>query len=356
MEFIKNLHLERASMPKKVALLAAGILGVAIVLSIIKMTLTNTLRISQGRFGSPTIPLSYEGYGDRGENGIQNSAPSFMNVEKMGGLDTSFMPPMPPIPPYQTGITPGSDAEDFEVTSYNASIKTWGESADVCDSLLALKARTDVIFESANQSENGCTYTFKVENKHAQELVDLIKNLDPETLDENTYTVKRTITGYTDEIQILTNKLVSIEATLKQALDAYDEISKIATSEKDTESLAKIIDSKVNLIERLTMEHINVQNQIAQIQRSYSDQLDHLNYTVFTVSVYEQKIIDLKPIGDSWVLKLRAFFIEINGTLQSIILGLLSFIISLAYYALVFIILLFVAKHGWRMTKAFWKS
>ncbi len=345
-------------MSRKMALLGIAFLILTIVLTLVKMFMLGTLGISSGRMGIPfanTKSTTYdEKYRISESYAIPNSAPSFMGRGSGVGLDTSFLPP--PLPPYQPGITPGNDAEDFEITSYTATIKNNGESADICNSILTLKSRKDIIFESSNQSETGCTYTFKVENKNAQEVLAFIKTLDPETLDENTYTVKRAITGYTNTIEILTNKLMSIEETLKQALNAYNEISKIATADKDAESLAKIIDSKVNLIERLTVERINVQNQITEIQRSYNEQLDHLNYTVFTISVYEQKIIDLMAIGDSWIEKLRVFFFELNGTLQSATIGILSFITGLAYYALIFIIILFVAKHGWKMTKEFWKS
>ncbi|TSC62317.1 MAG: Uncharacterized protein G01um101448_285 [Parcubacteria group bacterium Gr01-1014_48] len=359
MEFIKNLHLESVSMPKKIALLAVLILIVAVVLSVIKMVLSNTFGISQGGFGSSIVPsFSYDAYREDYDRsyGVAEGAPNYNATKSLG---SSFVPsamPLPPIPPYPQDVTPGNDAEDFEITSYDALIQANGESSDECASILALKSREDIVFENSTESKTGCSYTFKVENATASEVLAIIKSLNPKSLDENTYTIKRTITGLMSEIDILTKKLASIEATLEQALNAYDEISRIATADKDAESLAKIIDSKVNLIERLSVERINIQNQITTIQRSYSDQLDHLNYTVFTVSVFEQKVVDFEQIGDSWIAELRTFFAGLNTTLQQMTIGILSFLINFAYYALIFVIMLYVAKYGWRMTKTFWNS
>ncbi len=360
MEFIKNLHLQQMPTGKKVLLLGVALVIVAILLTVVKVALTTTMGVSPSFDNS----LSYEG--ERG------SAPSYGNIgteavqsydAKSGvvsNFNTSFFPPEMPIPfppPFpDPGTTPGGDAEEYEITSYNASIRAHGESEGVCASVATLKSRKDVIFENSSESDTGCSYIFKVTNAKAAEILAIIKGLNPKSLDENTYTIKRTIIGLTSEIDILTKKLASVEATLNQALDAYNEISKIATADKDAESLAKIIDSKVNLIERLTTERINVQNQITTIRRAYADQLDHLNYTVFTVSIYEQKVVDFEQIGDSWIAELRSFSVQLNATLQQMTIGILGFIIDLMYYALVFVIILSVAKYGWRMTKEFWKS
>lgn len=352
-------------MKKKLVILGVAFLIIAVLLTVVKVALTNTMGISQGRFGSFDNSLSYGGYGGGSapsyEGMVAESAPIYgAKRTTMNVSDSSFFSPEMPIsfpPPYpEPGTTPGGDAEEFEVTSYYASIRAHGESSGVCAAIFALKSRKDVVFENSTESETGCNYTFKVKNENAKEVVAIIKGLNPKTLNENTYTIKRTITGLISDIDILTKKLASVEATLEQALDAYDEISRIAASDKDAESLAKIIDSKINLIERLTAERINVQIQITAIHRAYSDQLDHLNYTVFNVSVYEQKVVDLEQIGDSWIAELRSFSIGLNRILQQMTIGILTFLIQLMYYALLFIIILYVVKYGWRMTKEFWKS
>ncbi len=351
MQFIKNLHFEQMPTRKKMLLSGLLLLIAAVALSILKMVFLGTMGMNNMGYNA------YRGYNT--SYGVAESAPSFApNFEsdaKSMFLSQQFPIPFPP--PYIYGdITPGSDAEAYEITSYNASIKVRRNSEQLCASILALKTRTDVIFETSNQSETGCSYTFKVQNNKAGEILSIIKNLDPQTLNANTHTIKRTITGLMNETEILTKKLASIESTLEQALSAYDEISRIAAADKDAESLAKIIDSKIAIIERLTAERVNVQNQIREIERTYSDQLDHLNYTVFNISVYEQKVLDFEDITDSWVIRLRAFAEELNGTIQQMTVGILSLLIQLAYYAVILVILLYVAKNGWRMTKKFWKS
>jgi hypothetical protein len=73
------------------------------------------------------------------------------------------------MPPHVNGST-GSSAEAFEVTSYSASYET-AHLDDTCASISTLMAETFVVFESANAYERGCSFSFKVEKAHVDEVL-----------------------------------------------------------------------------------------------------------------------------------------------------------------------------------------
>ncbi len=253
------------------------------------------------------------------------------------------------------GTTSGDNAEEFEVTEYSANIET-RQLDETCDKIVALKSRAEVIFENANQSERSCNYSFKVRRESVEDILAIIKTLNPKELNENTYTIKSLVEDYTDEIEILGKKMGSIEETLAKAISAYDDITALATRVQDVESLAKIIDSKINIIERLTQERINVNTQLERLAKAKAEQLDRLDYTYFRIDVVESKFIDGQKLKDSWKAALKAFVSDINGVIQDITVNLVAWLFLLAQYVIYFFILLLVAKYGWETIKRIWKK
>jgi hypothetical protein len=249
----------------------------------------------------------------------------------------------------------GDTAEEFEVTQYSATIET-RKLDKTCAAFEELKKRTDVIFENANTAEHSCNYTFKVKHESVEGVLAWLRGLNPRELSENTYTIKGQIDDFTNETEVLQTKRASIDATLKSALNAYDEITRLATNTQNADALAKIIDSKVQIIERLTQEKINIDTQLDRLSRAKAQQLDKLDYTYFYVNVYENKYIDLKQIGDSWKQGLREFVKEINGMLMELTLGLVLFLIFVTQWLIYGFVALVVAKYGWRFVKDFWNK
>lgn len=343
MEFLKKLDLT----PGKIAKTAGLVLVALVILSFVMTLIKEPLRsISTSDFGLAIAPspMSYGG-------------------KMMGNSEAAYMPGMaaqlsvrniaPIIPGSQ--VTVGDTAEDYEVTDYSATIETRSREK-TCAAITALKPLAYVIFESSNESDYGCNYSFKVEHAKVSEVLAMIQALDPKDLNESTYTIKRQLDDFTSETEILEKKRASIEATLASALRAYDEITVLATRSQDAASLAKIIDSKIQIIERLTQERININEQLDRLARAKTEQLDRLKYTYFSVSVYEQKFIDGESLADSWGEKVRAFVRAINGALQSATLGLLALIVGLIPYGIYAILLLLVAKYGWKLVKAIWNK
>lgn len=251
--------------------------------------------------------------------------------------------------------TSGDDAEAYEVKNYNANIET-RNLKDTCNRLAELKSREDVIFENTNTYEKSCNYTFKVKISSVNEILDIIKKLDPKELNENVYTIKNIINDYTSEVEILEKKLASIDSTLNNAVKAYDEITDVARKTQDANALAKIIDSKIQIIEKLTQEKINITANLDTLARSKAEQLDRLDYTYFNVYVYENKFVDGQNLKDSWKEAIKSFVQDTNKVIQDISINLVLVALIILQYILYFFILLFVTKYVWKLAKYIWKK
>ncbi|MFA6106216.1 MAG: hypothetical protein WC745_00930 [Patescibacteria group bacterium] len=260
-----------------------------------------------------------------------------------------------PVPGMAPQAATGDTAEEFEVTDYNATIETRNLNG-TCETVAGLKAREYVIFENASQYERGCNYQFKVRRENVNEILEIIKGLKPKELNENVYTIKRLVDDYTGEIEILENKLKSIDETLEKAVAAYDDIAGVAANARDAESLAKIIDSKINIIERLTEERININSQLERTGRAKAEQLDRLEYTFFYVNVYENKFVDGKNIKDSWKAAIKEFVRDINKVAQDITINLVKLLFLAIQYLIYIFIILVIAKYGWKAGKYFWNK
>ena len=258
-----------------------------------------------------------------------------------------------PIPPQ--GGTTGNNAEEFEVTDYNASIETRTVD-DTCGEVSSWKAKSYVIFENSNEYDRGCGYTFKVERAHVAEILNALKALNPKELSENTYTIKQQVEDFTSEIEILQKKLTSIDETLKNAVAAYNSVTALATKVQDVESLAKIIDSKIQLINRLTQERLQVNQELDRLTRAKNQQLDRIEYTYFRVNVYENKYVDFKDLKDSWKNAVKNFIQDINLILQGLTINLLAFVLFVLQYVVYLLIVLLVVKYGWKLAKYIWEK
>ena len=336
MEFLKKLDLTGMQFLKLIALLIIGL----VTLSILSGFFSNGFGFDSG-MGIQSVPSmspnSYEGM-----NKMSADESATLSVRNA----SSIQPPA-------DGYAAGNTSEAFEVKEYNARVETRNLDRD-CSAVRALKERTDVIFENASEYDRGCNYTFKVEKKSVEEVLGIVKGLDPKELTENSYTIKRAVDDYTSEIQILENKLATLDKTLSDAVSSYENITALATAGGDVGNLAKIIESKIAIIERLTNVRIETSNQLERMNRTKSEALDRLLYTYFTVSMYENTFVDGDEIKSSWKVAVQQFVREINGLVQDLSIGLVALLFLILKYALYFVILLFVIRFGWAFTKEVW--
>ncbi len=259
-----------------------------------------------------------------------------------------------PMPPMADGST-GNDAEKYEVKDYTGAIEA-RQIKETCARIKAWKAQSYIIFETSNESDRACSYTFKVEQARVGEVLANVKALDPKELVENGRTIKRTIDDFTSETEILQKKKATIEKTLDDAVKAYDEITTLATRTQDAASLARIIESKLQIIERLTQERITVNEQLDRLSRSKAEQLDRLEYTYFHLNVYENKFIDGEQLSDSWKEAVRTFVRNLNEIAQALTVQLVALFFFALQYVLYFFIALVIVKYVWKFAKALWKS
>jgi chromosome segregation ATPase len=220
---------------------------------------------------------------------------------------------------------------------------------------MELKAKSYVIFENSNNYDRGCNFTFKVQHDHVAEVLAWINDLDPKRLSENTYTIKRQIDDFTSEEEILRKKRDSIDETLRSATAAYEEVTRLATQTRDAGSLAEIISSRIDIIERLTQERININEQLDRLSRAKADQLDRMEYTYFHVDVAENKYVDLEAIRESWKQSIRDTVFAINQAIQGVTINLIGLFFILIQYALYALILLVIAKYGWQIALYLWR-
>jgi uncharacterized protein involved in tolerance to divalent cations len=258
-----------------------------------------------------------------------------------------------PTPPFLGGVA-GDTAENFEVTEYHASIETRKKVA-TCAEVFNLKKLSYVIFENANDQDRSCNYTFKVRNQNVPEILAVIKALNPRDITESIYTIKRQLDEIDSEATILKRKLALMNKTLGDAIKAYDEVNTLAIRAQNVDVLAKIIDNKMALIERLTRQQIDISAQLEHLSRAKVDKTDRMDFTYFYVNVYENKFADWKGMRDSWKNAVKNLVRDINNTAQGVTISLVSFLLVVVRHVLYFLVVLVIVKYLWKFTKHIWQ-
>lgn len=339
MEVFKNLSTKQMNILKFGGVFLLGVIATMVIADksgLSQWSLKNSVSFDGGY-------VTDVGYG--GGYGSANPQLSMRNVEG------SIMPPMPPMPP---SYTPGANTEDYEVKHYSVSFESRNKASE-CVAIRDLLKRDDVVFENTSEYDRGCSYSFKVKKESVDTVLALLESLDPKEVNESAYTIKREVTDYTSEIEILEKKLQSITATLNNSLATYDTLIARAAAAGDISSLAQLTDSKINLLERLSMTQIETSAQLERINRAKTEALDQLVYTQFSVNVYENKFIDGREIGNSWTAAVQELLRDINKFAQEVTLGFVALLFLVVKYALYGVVLLFVARFGYSFAKRVWQ-
>lgn len=353
MKFFKKNKITLGNVLKFGGIAVVTIILVALISSLIKITFHGVSGGFTGKIVSSMSPF-YGGHDDNYsiEPTYDGGVPSPHGI--LAKLSARNVSESMSIPPYYGG-TSGSTAEDFEVTDYNATVET-RKLKETCNSILSLKADSAVIFENTNESDRNCNFTFKVERSKVKNVLAIIEGLDPKSLSESTYTIKRQIDDFTGETDILEKKRSSVDSTLESALSAYEEITELSIKTKNAEALAKVIDSKIRIIDRLTSEQIAISEQLDRLARAKEDQLDRLKYTRFNISVYERIYFDSEQLADSWRQEVRNLVENVNLTIQLITVRLITFLLWLLPTILYILALVIIAKYGWRLVRIIWNK
>lgn len=339
MEFLKHFDWSFKSIAKIFGIFALGIVAITVVIALLSFSIKTIFNTSTYKDGYNNYSYDY-----------MDEAESFGSTR---ALNAKMAMPSPIIP--ESEYSTGNDAENYEVKEYNGSIKT-RKLDKTCEIISKLKTKEYVIFENSDKNKESCNYRFKVEKEKGNEIVETIKSLKPETFNASIDSIKKAIEGYDNELDILKKKLESIESTLAEAQNSYDAISKIATRQNDAETLAKIIDSKLKLIEKLTNERLNTKERIDKYNNIKADQLDRLKYTFFNISVYKDLIFDWKEIKDSWKYEVKQLIRNVNEVFQAITLRLVTYIVRVSQVIIYLFLSLFLLKFVWIGTKYAWRG
>lgn len=333
MKFLEDNGISKSLAVKLVGVFALGMLVVAGL-----QVVSNT-----APFQSMKYAISEDGgYGYDMGSTAGSPALSYRNVED------SMMPPSPE-------FAPGNDTDAYEVKEYNATFET-GDATTECEAIADLLDREDVVFESTNEYEKGCSYNFKVEKDSVSDILAILEDLNPKHLSENAYTIKREVTDYTSEIEILETKLAAYDATLTQSTATYDELIRLATSRGDIDALTRATDSKLALVERISISKIEVNAELDRINRSKAEALDRLAYSNFYVNVYENALVNGDSIKESWIAAVQELVSDINTFVQEVSLGFIALMFMVIKFALYGVVLLYVARFGYSYAKKVWSQ
>ena len=339
MSIFKNFDWSLKSIAKVVGALFLGIVALSIAIALISFSFETVFNIGQSNNRYDSYPQSLGG-------GYAEEASFDM---AMSSKSSSYYPTP------ASGFSTGTDAEDFEVKHYSGTIET-AKLDKTCATIADLKAKDYVIFENSNKNDDNCYYRFKVLKENTEEIVAVIESLDPEIFNVSVSSIKSRVEGIDDELKILKKKLESIEDTLEDAEDAYDEISKLATRKQDAETLAKVIDSKLSLIERLSNQKLQVKEQIDRYNERMGDQLDKLDYTFFDINVYKDLIFDWEDIKDTWKWETKELVRNVNEVFQAVTLNLVTYLVRFAQVVLYLFISVFLLKLVWVGIRRIWKG
>lgn len=254
---------------------------------------------------------------------------------------------------YSTPAVATRKAEDFELTSYQASIESRNVESD-CQSIQALKADEAIIFLSANTSKDACSFTFKTEKKSEQKALAAIKALDPKSLTESVRTIEDTLISYDRRKEILEHELTTIQKILDDAIVSYEALSKLAITTGSVTNLRQAIYDKVDIIERLTQKKLSIEQELRQIGDSTSSNKEEIQYTQFSVSVYKNTFVDKDALISSWKREIKQFINEINISAQSLSIGLITFIFMLVKYILYFLVVVVIVKYLKKIVVYIW--
>lgn len=322
----------------------AAIAMVVIFVAIFALSLLGSLNSARSKpstslYGAPSMGGIFDAGGGMMEGGYAQS-------------DSTMMPgayrPSPSTPP------PGTKAELYEVSDYRASIEK-REKASACAAIAGLKPLSYVIFNSAIERSASCDYTFKVEKSHTEEVLAVIRGLAPKDLSEDTRTIQSQIDAISNQAETLAKQLAAIDDSLEQVTSDFDSVSTLARKQGDADALSRAIKYKLDLIKQLSQERQYVSTSLDQLARAKADSLDRLSYSFFSVSVYENRFVDWKAIGDSWKREAQRMIARINASLQHASTGVVSFLFWLAPLLLYALILFFLVKYGIRIGKYLWR-
>jgi hypothetical protein len=335
MNFFANFDWSVKSLAKVFGVFIAGVIVLAIIAAILGLA----FRMIVQPMGDLSMMRGFAG-------GAPEAAMMDASYSKMG---SNILPPVP------GSDTVSEDAESYEITDYSVSYRPH-DKAKTCETVGALKSREEIVFEESRSDERSCYFRFRVKTASAEEVLAILQSFKPDDLSKNVYSIQKTVEGLTDELKIQEERLTQTESALKDAQSSYNELTILATRKNDVESLTKLIDLKLNTINRLSQERLQISQEIDRIKKNRADQLLRLEYVNFNVNVYEDRLADWKSISDSWKAAVQQFVRDLNELLQNLTVGLVTWIFRAGLGFVYLMIAVGLAKLAWIGGRRIWNQ
>lgn len=338
MNFFTSFDWSAKSLAKVFALFIAGVAVLAVVVALVAFAIS----LVTGSFSAPTMM----------NRGFSGGAPEAAMMARDGMYAKTSSNILPPAPGQDTV---SEDAESYEITDYSLSYRPHSK-AHTCDTITALKSREEIVFEESRSDERSCYFRFRVKTKSVDEVLTILQDLNPDDTSKSVYSIQKTVEGLTDELKIQEEKLTQTEIALTDAQKSYDELTKLATHKNDVESLTKLIDLKLNTINRLSQEKLAISQAIDQVQKNRADQLLRLEYTNFNINVSENRLADWKNLTDSWTAAVQQFVTDSNTLLQDLTVGLVTWIFRAGLGFVYLMIAIGLARLAWIVGRRVWST
>lgn len=252
----------------------------------------------------------------------------------------------------------GDNPEDYEHRSHSASFKT-RHFERVCTTVSALKEYDYVLFDSTNMSDNWCSYSFRVEVAHEDEVRATLEDLQPRDMNVSSYSVEQSVEGNEQEIAMLKERLASQRATLAQAESSFNSLIATATRAGDTSTLSEVINNKINTIDKLTQQILTYQERLTRLEKNQDATTRQITYAQFDVSVERVQFFDGEALAEAWKNKLRELAGSINAVFIALTLGLLTFVLGavlrVVYASIVILGVVIVARILWKAARRIWQ-
>lgn len=253
--------------------------------------------------------------------------------------------------------TPGgytSGLERYETTQYNLSARSRGFD-QLCESLETLKAEETIHFKHINTGLNRCDARFFVEEGRVAGVLAQFENNRDVEINRNTESVTRHKERLESQSTIVRQQLASVERTLAEAEVAYDEIVAFARANKDSETLSNAINNKLRQIDQLTSRKINLTSQLDNLAQQAADLNERLDVVEFYASFTRANPIQIGKYDRMWEQAWDELRDRFTGTLIGLSAFFGVFLLYVLQYGLYLLVLIIVARFGWKLVRKIWR-
>ena len=338
-----------------------GIFGVGaiVALAVLLTILSSVFGFSASQYRMSTNMMGYDapGIGGGMMDGVVVS--EVAGVPSMGralvdeyDMTSSYYPgPLPPVPA-PDGYT--ANLESYETTSYSVTARS-NQFDTLCDALNNLKADNSIHFKSLNVSLNNCNAQFFVEEGKVDAVLAQFTSYGDVTIDRTTASVTRHKEQIESQASIVRAQLETVEATLTEAQTAYDEIIALARSERDAAALNRAIQNKLQQIDSLSNRKIALTSQLDSYAQQAADLEERLGVVEFYANFNRLTPTQVGQHEQQWSQAWKQLGNQFTMTLIGLTVTFGIFLLYIVQYGVYLLVLLVVARFGWKLLQRIWK-